>query len=102
MRNDRRCPKEVKRAVRALARAVKLVADISETPSPHPQAEYHAREYLNEMETLFLQQLMTAYWEESEREQVLIDFGLDYLMEALQEMHFDWELDLKSLLIKIR
>lgn len=80
-------------AVRAFARAVKLVADILETPSPHPQAEYHAREYLNEMESLFLQQLMTAYQEESEREQVLTVFGLDYLMETLQEMHFDWELD---------
>lgn len=93
MRKSNECPREVKKAVRTFARAVKLVADIFETPSPHPQAEYHAREYLNEMESLFLQQLMTAFWEESEREQVLTDFGLDYLMETLQEMHFDWEQD---------
>ena len=91
MRNDRRCPKEVKRAVRALARAVKLVADLADLPSPDPQTEYHAKEYLDEMEILLMHQLLTAYDGKSEREKLLNDYELDYLVERMSLIEQEWE-----------
>lgn len=86
MRNDRRCPKEVKKAIRAFARAVRLTADLADLPCPDPLTEYYAKEYLDEMETLFLQQLATMTTDGCEREEVLATSGLDYLSVRLGYM----------------
>lgn len=86
MRSKCECPKEVRKAVRAFARAVKLVADLADLPCPDPQTEYHAKEYLDEMETLLLQQLATMTTDDSEREEVLAISGLDYLSVRLGHM----------------
>ena len=60
-----KCPKEVRRAVKALASAVKMVSDLAVLPQPDPLTEYHAKEYLEEMETLL------AYYGREEKADVL-------------------------------
>lgn len=85
------CPKEVRRAVRAFARAVKAVADLADLPSPDPLTEYHAKEYLEEMETLLVHQLLTALSSAEERRKVLAAFELDYLIERTLNTEKDWE-----------
>ena len=91
MRRSNKCPREVKKAVRAFARAVKLVADLADLSSPDPLTEYHAKEYLEEMETLLLHQLLTAFYRKCEREKLLYDFELDYLAERMSSIEQEWE-----------
>ena len=91
MRNKCECPNEVKKAVRALARAVKLVVDLADLPSPDQLTEYHTKEYLEEMEVLLIHQLLTAYDSKSEREKLLSDFELDYLAERMNYLEQEWE-----------
>ena len=96
MRRSNKCPREVKNAVRAFARAVKLVADLADLPSPHPLTEYHAKEYLEEMETLLVHQLLTAFAPSEEREGLLANAELDYLMDRTRSMERDWEEELSE------
>ena len=91
MKRTDRCPGDVKRAVRAFARAVKLVADMADIPSPDPQTEYHAKEYLEEMESLLLDQLLTAFLSEHGREDILEDAGLGHLVGPLRFREAEWE-----------
>ena len=91
MRNDSRCPKEVKKAIRAFARAVRLTADLADLPCPDPLTEYYAKEYLDEMEDLLLQQLITATMDCREREGILDACGLDYLAIRLGYLAEEFE-----------
>ena len=91
MRRSNKCPREVKNAVRAFARAVKLVADLADLPSPDPLTEYHAKEYLEEMETLLVHQLLTAFASSEEREELLANAELDYLIDRTRSVEREWE-----------
>lgn len=91
MRNKCECPKGVKRAVRAFARTVKMVADMADLQSPYPLTEYHWKEYLDEMEYLLLQQLLTSFPLETHRERLLEEEGLGYLIIRLRYMAENWE-----------
>ena len=73
---------------------MKIVYDMAEKPSPHPQEEYHAAEYLDEMETLLLHQVLTDFPDVSSGEEFLSSCGLDYLSESLQTMAEQWECEL--------
>ena len=88
---DHRCPKRVLKAVMLYARAVRCVEDLAELPFPDPQTEYHAVEYLPEMETLLLEQLLTAVPSELMRDTVLCSAGLEHLQSKLHYMAEDWE-----------
>jgi len=90
MEGTDRCPRDVRRAVRAFARAVKMVADLADLPSPDPQTEYHAKEYLEEMENLLVHQLLTAFASEEGRDAVLAAYGLDYLSERVLYLEREW------------
>ncbi|MBR6932308.1 MAG: hypothetical protein IKH49_03285 [Bacteroidales bacterium] len=87
------CPKEVRRAVRAFARAVKAVADLADLPSPDPLTEYHAKEYLEEMETLLVHQLLTAFGSDSDRVELLSAYELEYLAEMVRSVEKEWNED---------
>ena len=76
-------PKPLRRALLTFARAVRQVADLAEIPSPDPLTEYHCREYLDVMETLLVDQLVTAVPDQSEREAILSVAELDYLWERV-------------------
>lgn len=91
MEGTDRCPRDVRMAVRAFARAVKMVADLADLPSPDSLTEYHAKEYLDEMETLLIHQLLTAFPSTQDRETILSEVGLDYLIERTQYLEMDWE-----------
>lgn len=84
-------PKEVELAVRVFALAVKIVDDLADKPSPHPQEEYHAAEYLDEMETLLLHQVLTAFPDEQTRKAFLKETGLEYLVSRMRMMEAAWE-----------
>lgn len=79
------------RAVRDYARAVRRVVDLMDIPSPDPQTEYHAKEYLPEMETLLLHQLLTATLSEETRLEILSAAGLDYLSDRLSALALKWD-----------
>ena len=89
-------PDEVRRAVTLLAGAVRAVADLYEAPRPHPQAEYHAAEYITEMETILVHQLLTAFDDDASREAVLSEAGLDYLCTRVKECDRQWREDDKQ------
>lgn len=86
--------KEIRRSVCGFARAVRKVADLQETPDRSPNAEYHVAEYLQDMEYMLLEQLMTSTENQQERERVLVESELEYLLPHLQEMASDWEIRL--------
>ena len=83
-------PKEVRSAVMALAKAVKITGEIYERPSPHPQSLYHAREYLGDMEDLLVQQVLTAFPDVQSGEDFLSSCGLDYLQSGLVTLSEQW------------
>lgn len=83
-------PKEVELAVRVFALSVKIVYDMADKPSPHPQEEYHAAEYLDEMETLLLHQVLTAFPNDDTREAFLKETGLGYLTERMLALEEQW------------
>lgn len=93
MRRTNECPREVKKAVRAFARAVKLVEELADFPSPDPLTEYHAKEYLEEMETLLVHQLLTAFNSDSERVELLSAHELDHLAEKVRSVEKEWDED---------
>jgi len=86
-----KCPKKVLRAVRDYARAVKRVSSMADLPEDDPQTVFHVVEYLPDMETLLIHQLLTALPTMQERKKVLRDFGLDYLVEEMEMTERDWE-----------
>ena len=83
----------MRRAVRAFARAVKAVADLADLPSPDPLTEYHAKEYLEEMETLLVHQLLTAFGSDSDRVELLSAYELEYLAEMVRSVEKEWNED---------
>ena len=83
-------PKEVELAVRVFALSVKIVDDMADKPSPHPQEEYHAAEYLDEMETLLLHQVLTAFPDEQTRKTFLKETGLGYLTGRMIALCEQW------------
>ena len=85
-----RVPKEVRAAIKALAKAVKITGEIYERPFPHPQSLYHAREYLGDMEDLLVQQVLTAFPDVQSGEEFLSSCGLDYLQGSLQTLAEQW------------
>ena len=72
----RRPPKEVRTALKALAKAVKMTGEIYEMPSPNPLSLYHAREYLADMEDLLVQEVLTAFPDTSSGTDFLYSCGL--------------------------
>jgi len=83
-------PKPLRRALLTFARAVRQVADLSELPGPDPLTEYHAREYLDVMESLLVEQLVTSVPTGAEREALLSVAGLDYLEERVTSVARDY------------
>lgn len=86
----RKTPKEVRRAVRALAKAVRAVADIYDMPSPPEQGKYLADEYLPDMVDIFVQQLVTSIPSEAGRQEILSSCGLDFLSEKVEALAAEW------------
>ena len=83
-------PKEVRAAIRALAKAVKITSEIYERPFPNPQSLYHVREYLDDMEDLLVQQVLTAFPDVQSGEEFLSSCGLDYLHGNLLTLAEQW------------
>ena len=86
-------PREVRSAIRALARAVRITEGIYKLPFQHPQSLYHAREYLGDMEDLLVQQVLTAFPDVDSGEKFLSSCGLDYLSCSLQTLSKEWGSD---------
>ncbi len=86
-------PGRVRRAIATLGNAVRQLDDIRNLRHTDPRTEYHAIEYIDEMEDLLLQQLITATADRLEREDILISCGLDYLLVRLDHMATEWEKD---------
>lgn len=84
-------PKEVQLAVRVLALAVKIVNDMAERPTGEPQSEYHSKEYLDGMEAMLLEQVLTAFPDERSRREFLAETGLSYLTDRMVALNRQWD-----------
>lgn len=84
--------KEVRRALKAYARAVRLVDDMFDIPSPSPVTEYHCHEYSTEMEDMLIEQLLTSTDIAEERDAILVGAGLDHLVEDLHLKAEEWNI----------
>lgn len=85
------CPQEVLRAIRSYARAVKKVSRLADRKDPDPQTHFHAVEYLPDMETMLIHQLLTALPTRAERMAVLESSGLLYLAGDMDLTEKNWE-----------
>ncbi len=81
----------VRRAIRSFANVVKQLNAMVDLKYPDPRVEYHGKEYLDEMEDLLLQQLITATTDRLEREDLLIACEMDYLLVRLEHKANEWE-----------
>lgn len=82
--------RETRMALNAFAKAVRLVDNILDKPEPAPDARYLATEYASDMEDLLLRQLATSTDNQNEMDRVLIDAGLEHLMEPLHDLVAQW------------
>ena len=76
---ERPCPKELRDALVAFAKAVKKCSDMERLRSLEPKIEYHLSEFLSDMEGLLTLELVTALPTMDERLALLYETGLDYL-----------------------
>ena len=74
---ERPCPKELRDALVAFAKAVKKCSDMERLRSLEPKIEYHLSEYLSDMEGLLTLELVTALPTMDERLALLYETGLD-------------------------
>ncbi len=77
--------KPLHRAVLSFACAVRRMIDLTEIPSPDEGTEYHIAEFLPEMETLLVEQLVCSLSDHEERKAILHVAGLDYLEMRLDQ-----------------
>ena len=73
------------------ARSVKLVQLLGEQEEMIVLCEYHVMEYLPQMEQLLVEQVLTAFATNGEREAVLSSAGLGYLIEQMHAVEKEWE-----------
>lgn len=81
---------ELKKAVSALAEALRLTLDLYELPKEDSKAEYHAREYSDQIQNLLLEQLLTDCDDLNEADAILRRHGLDLLIEDLHIKSEEW------------
>ena len=81
---ERPCPKELRDALVAFAKAVKKCSDMERLRCQDPKVEYHLAEYLSDMEGLLTLELVTALPTMDERLALLYETGLDYLEVNVQ------------------
>ena len=73
------------------ARSVKLVQLLGEQEEMIVLCEYHVMEYLPQMEQLLVEQVLTAFATNGEREAVLSSAGLSHLIEQMHAVEKEWE-----------
>lgn len=76
-----KCPKELRWAVMHYAQSVKMVEELGRKGEDEPLCQYHYREFLDTMEQLLVQQVVTAFADESEMVAILSSTGLEHLIE---------------------
>lgn len=73
------------------ARSVKLVQLLGEQEEMIVLCEYHVMEYLPQMEQMLVEQVLTSFATNEEREAVLSSAGLGYLIEQMHAVEKEWE-----------
>ena len=76
-----KCPKELRWAVMHYAQSVKMVEDLGRASQNEPLCEYHYTEFLETMEQLLVQQVVTAFADEEEMVAILTSAGLEHLVD---------------------
>ena len=78
---NNKCPKQLRWAIMHFARSVKMVEELGEHSSCEPLCEYHYREYVDLMESILVDQVVTAFPDTDEMTAVLTSAGLEHLVE---------------------
>ena len=73
------------------ARSVKLVQLLGEQEALSCLCEYHVAEYLQTMEDLLVEQVLTSFGTDEARAAVLSTAGLGYLIGKMLAMEKEWE-----------
>jgi len=76
-----KCPKELRWAVMHYAQSVKMVEELGRKGDDEPLCKYHYREFLDTMEQLLVQQVVTAFADEGEMVAILTSSGMEHLVE---------------------
>lgn len=82
---------DIRKAVSAFAKAVRMTLDLYDIPEPDNMTYYHAVEYSKDMEDLLMEMLLTASDDASERDEILKCNNLDHLCEDLHLKAAEWE-----------
>lgn len=75
------------------ARSVRMVEELSEQPSQSSLVKYHHRTYLETMERLVVQQVVTAFEDTAERKAILESAGLGHLVGDAEELERMWDVN---------
>ena len=85
------CPEALRWAVMHFAESVRQVKKLEETPELNCLCEYHVLEYLPGMEQMLVEQVLTSFPTDEEREAVLSSANLDYLIQQMRLTEKAWE-----------
>ncbi len=80
----------VQTALAAFAKAIALTSGIFDMKNPGASELYFAREFLPEMESLFIEQVVTCIPTHLERRKLLRKVKLEYLYEQMKTLEREW------------
>ena len=73
------------------AQSVKMIQELPHKEPDEPICQYYYREYLDLMESILMEQIVTAFPDEDEISAVLTSVGLDYLVDETQMLFREWK-----------
>jgi len=74
---------ELRKAVEAMASAVRKVEDLADKPAWTPGEKTHVEEFLPQMESMLIDQMATSVGKRSEQSRILAKYELDHLQDEL-------------------
>ncbi len=84
-------PGAVHAALMAFAKAIVQANSIYEMNDPGREGLYYAREFLPEMESLFIEQVVTCVPTHLQRRQLLKKAKLEFLYEQMRTLEREWD-----------
>ena len=85
------CPQNLRQAVMHFAQSVRLVREMAESEEVNFLCDYHVGSYLQDMENMLVEQVLTAFPSDEQREVVLKSAGMGYLTVNMRAREKKWE-----------
>ncbi len=81
----------VELALMTFAKVITIAGNILDDKGADPAELYYAREFLPEMQTLFIEQVVTSIPTHSERRKLIKKVKLEYLYEQMRALEKEWD-----------